>query len=99
MKLSDAVKFAQMYAKPDRARQFANHMIPHVVRPAQIIWNKALGALFGVLAILGFHHASLHKDNPAAVIMACFFGSVMAVFCIGSFLRVRRLSRLQSPLK
>lgn len=94
MKLKDAVKIAQFYIKPDRARQFANHMVPHVVRPAQIIWNKALGALFGVLAVMGFHHAYLRKDNPASLIMGCFFGCIMAFFCITSFLRVRRLSRL-----
>ena len=93
MKLVDALKYAR-YAKPDHAKKFAQHMVPHVVRPAQIIWNKAIGSVFGLLAVLGFHYAVVHSENPAALIMAGFFGCVMTFFCIASFLRVRRLNRM-----
>lgn len=95
MRLNDAVKMAQKYATPDRARKLADHMMPHVVRPAQILWNKLLGALFGILAITGFNHAYGRRENPASLIMGVFFGGIMLVFCIGSFLRVRRLNRMQ----
>lgn len=95
MKLKHAVKFAQNYATPDRAKQFATHMVPHVVRPAQIIWNKALGALFGFMAVAFFNYAFGKKANEATMAMGCFLGAVMLFFCIGSFWRVRKLNRMQ----
>ncbi len=95
MKLKDAVKIAKVYAKPDRARQFANHMVPHVVRPAQILWNKILGLLFGLFAAMFFNLAYSRQKNPAALSMGLFLGGVMLFFCLGSFLRARKLSRLQ----
>ena len=98
MKLKDAVRLAQTYVKPQHARRFADHMVPHVIRPAQILWNKLLGAIFGVLAFIGYNHAYSRRINPASVGMGIFFGSVMLVVCIGSFLRVRRLSRVQRQL-
>jgi predicted membrane channel-forming protein YqfA (hemolysin III family) len=93
VKLGDAVKYARLI-KADHAKKFAQHMVPAVVRPAQILWNKALGAVFGVMALIAFHYAYIHADNPAAMLMAGFFGAVMFIFCVSSFLRVRRLSRL-----
>jgi hypothetical protein len=92
VKLDDALKYRK-YANADHARKFAQHMVPHVVRPAQIIWNKALGAVFGFLAFSGFTYAFKHSDNPAALALAAFFGAVMAFFCVTSFLRAWRLSR------
>jgi hypothetical protein len=82
------------YAKPDNARKLAQHMVPHVVRPAQIIWNKALGAIFLLLALYFYSYAGTHPNNPAAVAGGIFLGSIMAFFAVTSFLRVRRLSRL-----
>jgi hypothetical protein len=32
------------------ARKFAYHVVPHVVRPARIIWNQIIGALFVLIA-------------------------------------------------
>lgn len=96
MKLNDVVKIAKYYAKPARAKQFANHMVPHVVRPAQIIWNKLLGALFGIFAVAGFNLAYSRQNNPASVAMGLFFGVVMLGFCISSFWRARRLGRMQA---
>jgi hypothetical protein len=93
VKFGNALKYAR-YAKPDNAKKFAQHMVPHVVRPAQIIWNKAIGSLFGLLAAMFFWHAYNRADNPATLFMASFLGLVMLFFCIISFLRVRRLSRL-----
>ena len=96
MKLGDALKYAKYakFVRPQNARKFAQHMIPHVVRPAQIIWNKALGAVFGLLGVYFFGYATTHSENPAGLIFGIFLGAVMAYFCITSFLRARRLSRL-----
>lgn len=89
------------YANPDSARKFAHHMVPHVVRPAQIIWNKAIGAVF-LLFAAGFLkygytcYQTLHTDTPNRVglVFAIFLGSIMGFFGIDAFLRARRISRL-----
>ena len=103
-KLGDAWKYAKpamKYANPENARKLAQHMVPHVVRPAQIIWNKAIGAIFLLFASLFFSTAyryfkTLHTDAPNTVGLAfsIFLGIIMAVFGILSFLKARRLSRL-----
>lgn len=77
-------------------KRFAQHMVPHVVRPAQIIWNKVIALLFGVLAGGAFTSAFSYYSmkNDAGFALALFFGSVMLWFAVTSYLRVRRLSRL-----
>lgn len=89
------------YANAENARKFAQHVVPHVVRPAQIIWNKAIGAIFLLFAVLFFGNAyryfqTLRTDAPNAVGLAfsIFLGAVMGFFGIMSFLKARRLSRL-----
>lgn len=89
------------YANVDNARKFAQHMVPHVVRPAQIIWNKAIGAVFILFAFLFFSNAykyfhTLRTDspNPIGLGFSIFLGSVMGFFGIASFLKARRISRL-----
>ncbi len=103
-KLGDAWKYAKpamKYANAQNARKFAEHMVPHVVRPAQIIWNKAIGAIFLLFAILFFSNAykyfqSLHSDAPNGIglTFSLFLGAVMAFFGVTSFLKARRLERL-----
>ena len=84
------------YANVDNARKFAEHMVPHVVRPAQIIWNKAIGAVFLLIACMVFPYAVRYykNPNPLGFVLCIVFGAVMAGFGISSFLKARRLSRL-----
>ena len=82
------------YARPDQARRFAEHMVPHVIRPAQIIWNQAIGAIFLLFAIAFIGYAAAHKDNEAAVFGGLFLGGIMGYFGVTSFLKARRLARL-----
>ena len=103
-KLGNAWKYAKpamKYANPDSARKFAQHMVPHVVRPAQIIWNKAIGAIFVLFAVLFFGNAykyfqTLHTESPNGIglVFSLFLGTVMGFFGIISFLKARRISRL-----
>ena len=93
LKLGDALKYAK-HATPANARKFAEHMAPHVVRPAQIIWNKAIGAIFLLFAASFYGYAGTHSDNEAAMFGGIFLGSVMSFFGVASFLKARRLSRL-----
>ena len=97
VRLVDAVRLAASIKKAG-PRKFTQHMIPHVVRPAQIIWNKALGAVFLLLALLFFGSALNYyrgvSPNPLGLGFACFLGLTMAAFGVSSIRKARRLTRL-----
>jgi hypothetical protein len=92
MKLAEAIKIAKT-VKVDHARKFATHVVPEVVRPARVVWNQAIGAVFGVLALYLFAWAYQHRTNHAGLAGALFFGAVMAFFSLTSFLTARRIAR------
>lgn len=92
-KLADALKYAK-YARPEHARRFAQHMVPHVVRPAQIIWNRAIGGIFLFFSVVFFGYAGSHSDNAAAMFLSLFLGAIMGSFGVASFLKARRLTKL-----
>ena len=92
IKLAEAVRLAKL-ARPEHARQFAQHMVPHVVRPAQIIWNRAIGAVFLLFAVSFLSYAYVHRDNAMALALSLFCGSVMVFFGLASFLKARRLGK------
>ncbi len=92
-------KFAK-HVNADHARKFTQHMVPHVVRPAQIIWNQAIGLLFLVLAVGALSQAykfyRLLGSDPKSggqLFIALLFAIPMLCFGISSFLRARKLSR------
>ncbi len=100
MKLRDAVRAART-VKISHARKFAQHVVPEVVRPARIIWNQAIGAVFLLFAVMFFGNAVRYYDaaaadsrNAVALGFSLFLGTVMAFFGIGSFMKARRISRL-----
>ena len=92
MKLADAVKAAK-FVKISHARKFAQHVVPEVVRPARIIWNQAIGGVFLLLALYFLAYAGTHSHNVAGMIGGIFLGLLMMFFCVGSFLKARRISR------
>jgi hypothetical protein len=94
VKLGHAFRLANRYANVDNAKRFAQHVVPEVVRPARIIWNQAIGAVFLVFAAYFLGYASMHIQNPPAVIGGVFMGLIMGFFAITSFRRARRISRL-----
>jgi hypothetical protein len=76
-------------------------MVPHVVRPARIIWNQIIGALFVVIAFpvllksyQFFHGMANEPENGARLILTLPLGLLLLYFGISSFLRARRLSRM-----
>lgn len=84
------------------ARKFAEHMVPHVVRPARIIWNQIIGALFVVIAFpvlfrsyQSYESIAHQSDTPLILpLIELLFGLLLLYFGISSFLRARRLSRM-----
>lgn len=94
MKLGRAFRVANRYANVDNAKRFAQHVVPEVVRPARIIWNQAIGAVFLLLAVYFLGYAAMNTQRPPAVIGGAFMGLIMGFFAITSFRRARRVSRL-----
>lgn len=99
MKLAEAVRIARS-VRISHAQSFARHVVPEVVRPARVIWNRALGALFAILAVPAIFKAAqvypgLSKDPKAAFTFAVLliFAALMAFFAASSFLKARRVSR------
>ncbi len=93
MKLADAVRAAKL-VNANNARKFAQHVVPEVVRPARVIWNQAIGAIFLLFALsfVGYAITQSH-NNPAGVAGGIFLGVVMGFFCVTSFLKARQISR------
>lgn len=99
MKLADAVKAAKLM-NMGHARKFAQHVVPEVVRPARVIWNQAIGAVFLMLAVpAGFKAVQLYRGldndpkNGFGIMLSVIFVLVMASFGIGSFVKARRIAR------
>ena len=98
MKLAEAIKIART-TNVDDAKRFARHVVPEVVRPARVIWNQAIGALFFVLATPAVFKAiqlyrTLDTDPQGSFRLAIslIFVAVMVCFGINSFLRARRIA-------
>lgn len=98
MKLAEAIKIARTTNVSD-AKRFAQHVVPEVVRPARVIWNQAIGALFFVLATPALFKAiqlyrTLDTDPNGSfrLAVALIFVAVMLFFGINSFLRARRIA-------
>jgi|SRR6476620_848778 hypothetical protein len=98
VKLADAIKIARS-TKIDDAKRFAHHVVPEVMRPARVIWNQAIGALFLVLAVPALIKAvqlyrTLDTDPKSTfgLALALFFSAVMVFFGINSFLKARRIA-------
>jgi hypothetical protein len=82
------------------AHKFAKHVVPHVVKPARVVWNQVIGVAFlafGIPAIfkaVGFYRTlDTEPQSSGRLAVAAIFGLVMVSFGIGSFLRARRISR------
>ena len=98
MKLAEAIRLART-TKVDDAKRFAQCVVPEVVRPARVIWNQAIGALFLVLATPALFKAiqlyrTLDTDPKSSfgLAVALIFVAVMMFFGINSFLKARRIA-------
>ena len=92
MKLADAIRIART-VKVQHARQFAQHVVPEVVRPARVIWNQAIGGVFLLFAVSFSFYAFTQSHNPAAMVGGVFLAAVMTFFAVASFLKARQISR------
>ncbi len=98
MNLREAQKLAKT-AGPT-AQKFAKHVVPHVVKPARVVWNQVIGVIFlafGIPAIfkaVGFYRTlDSEPQSMVRLIWTAIFAGIMVSFGVGSFLRARRISR------
>jgi hypothetical protein len=96
---AQAVRAAKSF-KLSHAEKFARHVVPEVVRPARVIWNQAIGAIFLLFALLFFGNATRYFNaqnmdgrNTVALCFSIFLGAVMTFFGISSFAKARRIGR------
>jgi uncharacterized membrane protein len=74
-------------------------VVPEVVRPARVIWNQAIGAIFVVLAVPALFKAlQLYREMKPGdsrslfgLILSVIFFVVMISFAISSFRKARRI--------
>lgn len=97
MKLAEAVRLARS-VKVSHAQSFVRHVAPEVVRPARVIWNRAIGALFVVLAIPALFKAAQIYPNlptdskaPFTFGVCLIFAVLMVFFAFTSFQKARRI--------
>lgn len=97
-KLGDTIRFLRS-VKPHHAQTFARTVVPEVMRPARVIWNQAIGAIFLILAIPAVMKALQILREPQqnerttfALILSIVFASIMIIFGVGSLLKARRIS-------
>jgi len=93
---------AQKVAKTvaPNAQRFAREVVPHVVKPARIVWNQVIGVAFlafGIPAVFKavqfYRTMDTDPQSSGRFVLAAIFGLTMMAFGIGSFLRARRISR------
>lgn len=84
--------------KPHHAQTFARTVVPEVMRPARVIWNQAIGAIFLVLAVPAVFKAiqvlrEEQKDEHSVfvLILSAIFSGVMIAFGIASLMKARRI--------
>ncbi len=75
--------------------QFVRHIVPAIVKPAQILWNEVIGFIFLCLgATFGFYAVryALRGDGVRLFVAGIATG-IMAWYGISSFMRARKISR------
>lgn len=95
--LREAMKFARS-VRPHHAQTFARTVVPAVVRPAQVIWNQAIAAIFFILSIPAVLKAvqilrekQIDERNFFVLILSFIFAGVMIAFGVASLLKARRI--------
>ncbi len=83
-----------------KTRQFAQHVVPAVVKPVRTLWHEVIGFLFFVLAVAAvptsyraFQKFDGSISSILTIAMCAFFILLMGGYAISSFLRARKISR------
>ncbi len=96
-RLRDTIKLVRS-VKPHHAQTFAKTVVPEVVRPARIIWNQAIGAIFIILAVPAvfkilqvLREAEYDDHSIFVLVLSVIFSGVMIAFGVSSLLKARKI--------
>ncbi len=79
-----------------KARTFAQHVVPAVIKPLRVLWNEMIGfvyLVFGVLVTFRVWREHENGQSPGMVVMGAAFGAIMLYFGVTSFWRARKINR------
>ena len=79
-----------------KARTFAQHVIPAIIKPLRVLWNEMIGfvyVLFGLMVCIRVWREHQNGQSPGMVLMGTGFALVLLYFGINSFWRARRINR------
>jgi hypothetical protein len=77
-------------------RQFLQHVIPGILKPARVLWNEIIGFFFivlGVWFLWGVFRAWQENGGAVRAGLTGCFALLMLYFGVTSFLRARKISR------
>ena len=96
-KLGETIRFLRS-VKPHHAQTFARTVVPEVMRPARVIWNQAIGAIFLILAIPAvtkilqiLREPKPDQQQTFILLLSSVFAFVMIAFGLASLLKARRI--------
>lgn len=79
-----------------KARTFAQHVVPAVIKPLRVLWNEMIGfvyLVFGVIVSIRVWREHDSGQNFGMVLMGAAFASVLLYFGVTSFWRARKINR------
>ncbi|MDX1980971.1 MAG: hypothetical protein SFV51_11925 [Bryobacteraceae bacterium] len=81
-----------MFAK---AKVFAQHVLPAVIKPLRVLWNEMIAFVFVLLGTMGgFATWREYKTGKLSMVaMGALFSAVMIYYGLSSFLRARKIQR------
>ena len=83
-----------------RGKQFLEHVVPALLKPARTLWHEVIGFMFIALGILPARalYVAIRdlEEDPASlgrIVIIGIFVTVMLYFGVTSFRRARKISR------
>lgn len=79
-----------------KARTFAQHVVPAVIKPLRVLWNEMIGFVymaFGVIVSFRVWREHETGQSPGMVVMGSGFALILLYFGVTSFWRARKINR------
>jgi formate/nitrite transporter FocA (FNT family) len=79
-----------------KARNFAHHVVPAVIKPLRVLWNEMIGFVylaFGAVVTIRVWKEHENGQSPGMVVMGSGFALVLIYFGVTSFWKARKINR------
>lgn len=81
-------------------KQFVQHVVPAVLKPARVLWNELIAFIFVAFAVLvsfstwrNYEAGGQAAGNPVVLVCGAGFALMLFWFGLSSYLRARKISR------